>query len=88
MQAIHIASWHYWEPDLARDAWLARLIGEHPLQHRDVLVHQLLLQRDRPGRDDDVLPAACRLGGDHLVTPWNGDPIPYRVKPSPLTAPA
>ena len=23
MQAIHIAAWHYWEPDPARDAWLA-----------------------------------------------------------------
>jgi hypothetical protein len=24
--ALHVAAWHYWEPDAARDAWLARLI--------------------------------------------------------------
>jgi hypothetical protein len=26
VQALHIAAWHYWEPDPDRDAWLARLI--------------------------------------------------------------
>jgi len=26
IQALHIAAWHYWEPDAERDAWLARLI--------------------------------------------------------------
>lgn len=26
VQALHIAAWHYWEPDRERDAWLARLI--------------------------------------------------------------
>lgn len=26
IQALHIAAWHYWEPDPERDAWLARLI--------------------------------------------------------------
>lgn len=25
--ALHIAAWHYWEPDEARDTWLAALIG-------------------------------------------------------------
>lgn len=24
--AIHVAAWHYWEPDAQRDAWLAKLI--------------------------------------------------------------
>lgn len=26
VQALHVASWHYWEPDPERDAWLARVI--------------------------------------------------------------
>lgn len=26
IQALHIAAWHYWEPDAERDAWLTRLI--------------------------------------------------------------
>jgi hypothetical protein len=26
ISAIHVAAWHYWEPDAGRDAWLARLI--------------------------------------------------------------
>ena len=26
VSALHIAAWHYWEPDLRRDAWLAKLI--------------------------------------------------------------
>lgn len=26
ISALHIAAWHYWEPEAARDAWLARLI--------------------------------------------------------------
>ncbi len=25
--ALHIAAWHYWEPDVQRDAWLKRLIA-------------------------------------------------------------
>jgi hypothetical protein len=25
--AIHIAAWHYWEPDAQRDAWLSKLIA-------------------------------------------------------------
>jgi len=25
--ALHIAAWHYWEPDRARDAWLEKLIA-------------------------------------------------------------
>ncbi|MBI5282312.1 MAG: hypothetical protein HY858_11570 [Candidatus Solibacter usitatus] len=26
ISALHIAAWHYWEPDQARDAWLGKLI--------------------------------------------------------------
>ena len=38
----------------------AQLDVERPLEQRDVFLHELLLKRDRAGREHDLLPAANR----------------------------